>query len=124
MRTEEDTRAELIEPQLREAGWGVVGGTRIQGEKCQSNYCWKNQSGGRRSKPLIADYILEYRGKKLAVVEAKKDSVSVGEGVAQAKLYASKLHLPTTYSTNGKEIYQICLNTGEEGIVDRYLTPE
>ena len=63
----------------------------------------------------------EYRGKKLAVVEAK--ILSAGEGVAQAKLYATKLHLPTTYSTNGKEIYQICLNTGKEGIVDRF-TPE
>ena len=125
MRTEEDTRAELIEPQLKEAGWGVVEGTRILRERNVNQItAGRIQSGGRRSKPLIADYILEYRGKKLAVVEAKKDSVSVGEGVAQAKLYASKLHLPTTYSTNGKEIYQICLNTGEEGIVDRYHTPE
>jgi type I restriction enzyme R subunit len=36
----------------------------------------------------------------------------VSEGVAQAKLYAQKLNLETTYSTNGNEIYQICLKTG------------
>jgi type I site-specific restriction endonuclease len=47
-------------------------------------------------------------------VEAKSDELEVGEGVAQAKLYAQKLNLETTYSTNGNEIYQICLKTGEE----------
>jgi hypothetical protein len=31
------------------------------------------------------------------------------EGVAQAKRYAQKLNLETTYATNGNEIYQIWL---------------
>jgi type I restriction enzyme R subunit len=44
--------------------------------------------------------------------------------VAQAKQYAEKLKLDTTYSTNGKEIYSICMKTGAEGLVDDYLTPE
>jgi type I restriction enzyme R subunit len=66
------------------------------------------QVGGDRKNPLIADYILVYKGIKLAVVEAKSDELEVGEGVAQAKLYAQKLNLETTYSTNGNEIYQIC----------------
>jgi type I restriction enzyme R subunit len=42
----------------------------------------------------------------------------------QAKKYAAKLHIDTTYSTNGKEIYHINLKTGEEGIVQEYLSPE
>jgi type I restriction enzyme R subunit len=46
----------------------------------------KIQAGGGRSKPLIADYILVYKGIKLAVVEAKDELML--EGVAQAKLYA------------------------------------
>jgi type I restriction enzyme R subunit len=41
--------------------------------------------GGDRKKPLIADYILVYKGVKLAVVEAKSDELEVGEGVAQAQ---------------------------------------
>jgi type I restriction enzyme R subunit len=61
------------------------------------------QVGGDRKKPLIADYILVYKGVKLAVVEAKSDELEVGEGVAQAKLYAQKLNLETTYATNGNE---------------------
>jgi type I restriction enzyme R subunit len=44
------------------------------------------QVGGNRKKPLIADYILVYKGIKLAVVEAKSDKLAVSEGVAQAKL--------------------------------------
>lgn len=51
------------------------------------------QTGGGRAKPLIADYVLAYRGRKLAVIEAKSDELKVGEGVAQAKNYAEKLHL-------------------------------
>ena len=44
--------------------------------------------------------------------------------VEQTKLYADKLTLDTTYSTNGDDIYQICMQTGTEGLVDRYLTPK
>ena len=42
----------------------------------------------------------------------------------QAKIYAEKLKLDTTYATNGKEIYCICMKTGKEQLVDRYPTPE
>ena len=43
--------------------------------------------------------------------------MEVGEGVAQAKNYAEKMHLDYTYASNGKEIYQICMKTGAEGLV-------
>lgn len=122
---ESETRAELIDPKLKACGWGVVEGSRILRER---NVCkitdGRIQVGGGRAKPLIADYILVYKGIKLAVVEAKSDELEVGEGVAQAKQYAEKLNLETTYSTNGKEIYQVCMKTGKEGLVSDYLSPE
>lgn len=122
---EAETRAELIDPKLKSCGWGMVEGSRILRER---NVCkitdGRIQVGGGRKKPLIADYILVYKGIKLAVVEAKSDELDVGEGVAQAKLYAQKLNLETTYSTNGKEIYQICLKTGAESLVSEYLSPQ
>jgi len=122
---EAETRAELIDPKLAAAGWGVVEGSKILRER---NVCkitdGRIQAGGRRAKPLIADYILVYKGIKLAVVEAKARNLDIGEGVAQAKLYADKLTLDTTYSSNGDEIYQICMQTSEEGLVDRYLSPQ
>ncbi|SFV88259.1 Type I restriction-modification system, restriction subunit R [hydrothermal vent metagenome] len=121
---EAETRAELIDPQLTACGWGVIEGSKILRERdvCKITD-GRIQVGGGREKPLIADYILVYKGIKLAVVEAKSDELEVGEGVAQAKLYAQKLGLDYTYATNGKTIYQICLKTGEEGTVADFLTP-
>ncbi len=122
---EAETRAELIDPKLKACGWGVVEDSKILRERdvCKITD-GRIQAGGVRSKPLIADYILVYKGIKLAVVEAKSSDLEVGEGVAQAKLYAEKLKLETTYSTNGKEIYSICMKTGTEGLVTDFLTPE
>jgi type I restriction enzyme R subunit len=119
---ESETRAELIDPKLKNCGWGVVEDSKILRE--YNITAGKIQTGGGRSKKLTADYVLVYKGIKLAIVEAKSADLEVGEGVAQAKQYADKLQLQTTYSTNGKEIYSICLKTGEEGIVTNYLTPD
>jgi type I restriction enzyme R subunit len=119
---EAQTRAELIDPQLRACGWGVVEGSRILREHPIT--AGKIQTGGGRAKKLTADYVLVYKGIKLAIIEAKRSGLSVGEGVAQAKQYADKLKLETTYATNGKEIYRICMKSGAEGLVERYPTPE
>jgi type I restriction enzyme R subunit len=119
---ESETRAELIDPKLKACGWGVIEDSKILRE--YNITAGKIQTGGGRSKKLTADYVLVYKGIKLAIVEAKSADLEVGEGVAQAKQYADKLQLQTTYSTNGKEIYSICLKTGEEGIVSNYLTPD
>lgn len=118
---EAETRAELIDPKLKACGWGVVEGSRILRE--YNITAGKIQTGGR-GKMLTADYILVYKGIKLAVIEAKSALLPVGEGVAQAKQYATKMEIETTYSTNGKEIYSICMKTGIEGIVENYLTPD
>jgi type I restriction enzyme R subunit len=119
---EAETRAELIDPKLKACGWGVIEGSKILRE--YNITAGKIQTGGTRSKKIIADYVLVYKGIKLAVVEAKSDDLEVGEGVAQAKQYADKLKLETTYSTNGKEIYSICMKTGAEGLVAEYLSPD
>jgi type I restriction enzyme R subunit len=119
---EAETRAELIDPKLKACGWGVTEGSKILREYHITQ--GKIQTGGGRGKKEIADYVLVYKGIKLAIVEAKSDELEVGEGVMQAKKYAKKLQLETTYSTNGKDIYQICMKTGEEGLVVDFLSPE
>jgi len=120
--TEDETRAELIDPKLKACGWGVVEGSKVY--RNHAITAGRIQIGGKRDKLLRADYVLSYKGIKLAVIEAKSDMQEVGEGVAQAKQYAEKLNLETTYSSNGKEIYSICMKTGVEGLVTDYLTPE
>lgn len=121
---ESDTRAELIDPLLKLSGWGVVAESRIQREYNINN--GEIKSGGIRSGKLKADYVLIYKNRKLAVIEAKSDELEVGEGVAQAKQYATKLELAYSYATNGKEIYEICLAKGveKEGLVISFPTPD
>jgi type I restriction enzyme R subunit len=119
---EAETRAELIDPKLKACGWGVVEGSKVLREYHITQ--GKIQTGGGRGKKEIADYVLVFKGIKLAIVEAKSDELEVGEGVMQAKKYAQKLQLETTYSTNGKAIYQICMKTGEEGLVKDFLSPD
>ncbi len=119
---EAETRAELIDPKLRESGWGVVEGSKVLREYQFTDGKLRTALG--RAKPSIADYILVYKGRKLAAMEAKSDEKEVGEGVGQAKDYAEKLHLETTFATNGKEIYQICMETAKEGLIDNFPTPE
>lgn len=119
---EAETRAELIDPKLKACGWGVIEGSKILREYYFT--AGKIQTSGVRGKALKADYLLVYKGIKLAVIEAKSAKEEVGEGVMQAKKYAQKLQLETTYSTNGKAIYQICMKSGEEGLVKDFLSPE
>ena len=119
---EAETRAEHIDPALKAAGWGVVEGSRIRREYAISPGRIEGQ--GRRGKPLTADYVLEYRNTKLAVVEAKAWVEELTEGVAQAKNYAGKMAIRYTYSTNGQGIYGIDMETGKEGERPAYPTPD
>ena len=82
------------------------------------------QTGGTRSKPEIADYILVYKNQKIGVIEAKAEILPATEGVGQAKGYAEKLRINYTYATNGKEIYEINMKTGEEHDIVDFPTPD
>ncbi len=120
-RKEADTRAELIDPKLMAAGWGKVEGSYIRRELiCPGRII----TGGKRTNKVPCDYVLIYKGRKLAAVEAKKESLPYIEGVRQAKDYAERLQCRIGYATNGHEIYQIDMLTGEEKLVDDYLSPD
>ncbi len=119
---EAETRAELIDPALKTAGWGVVEGSRVLREFHIT--AGKIQTGGVRAKPMIADYILVYKNRKIGVIEAKSLKQAVGEGVAQAKIYAEKLHINYTYASNGKDIYEISMDSSHEGLVGAFPTPD
>ena len=118
---EAETRAEHIDPALKAAGWGVVEGSRIRREYPIT--LGRIEGHGKRGKALTADYVLEYRNTKLAVVEAKAWDKPLTEGVGQAKDYAAKLTIRFTYATNGQGIYGIDMDTGAEGEQVKYPTP-
>ncbi len=119
---ETETRAELIDPALKAAGWGVVEGSRIRMEFPINK--GRLIGHGQRSKPDKADYVLQYKNRNLAVIEAKARDKYYTEGVGQAKDYAGKLQVRFTYSTNGLQIYRIDMQEGQEGEVISYPTPD
>jgi type I restriction enzyme R subunit len=119
---EAETRAELIDPALKAAGWHVVEGSRIRREYVIIP--GRIEGKNKRGKVLKADYLLEYRNTKLAVVEAKAVTEALTEGVGQAKDYAGKLNIRFTYATNGKGIYGIDMHTGLEGDLESFPSPE
>ena len=119
---EAETRADYIDPALKAAGWGVAEGSRIRREYPITP--GRIEGLGRRGKPLIADYVLEYRNTKLAVIEAKAWDQELTEGVAQAKDYAGKMAIRYTYASNGQGIYGIDMETGKEGETPSYPTPD
>ena len=119
---EAETRAHYIDPALRDAKWNSTDGTRIRMEFPISK--GRLIGNGQRSMPDKADYVLQYKNRNLAVIEAKSDEKGYTEGVSQAKDYAERLHARFTYSTNGLQIYCIDMLTGEEKDVDSYPTPD
>ncbi len=109
--TEADTRANRIDPALAAAGWGAVDGSRIRREViCPGRI----QTGGRRGKGLSCDYVLFYKGHKLAVLEAKRAGLSHRDGVGQAKDYAGRLGARFAYASNGLQWFECDMQTGKE----------
>ena len=110
---EADTCRTYVLPKLYSAGWlddqiseqryFTDGRVLIFKDKC------------RRKKQKRADYLLKYRRDfPLAVVEAKADYRSPGDGIQQAKEYAEILGLKFAYATNGKGIVEFDFITGKE----------
>jgi type I restriction enzyme R subunit len=118
---EAETRAELIDPALHAAGWGVVEASRTRREVIAPG---RILGKAKRAKPLSCDYVLVYRNTRLATIEAKAATKSYTEGVGQAKDYATRLLTRFAFATNGKQIYRIDMQTGAEGLVDAFPTPQ
>ena len=131
---ETTTRIKRINPRLMDAGWDSVPGSQILYEQRAYEIAPGRIQKGVSKHPKKADYILEYHGKKLAVIEAKSDEKDVSEGVAQAKEYARMLQIRFTYSTNGDDIWFIDMGVQDkqgkfiisstEREVDKFPTPQ
>ena len=110
--TEADTRANRIDPVLAAAGWK---GNLVRREViCPGRI----QSGGKRGKGLSCDYVLYFKGQKLATLEAKRAGISYREGIGQTKDYAGRLGCRFALSSNGLGWYMIDMQTGQEGEIE------
>lgn len=99
--SERDICSKFIGPAILRAGWDPM--LQIREEVSFTN--------GRiivrgklvtRGKAKRADYILYYKPNiPIAIVEAKDNSHSVGDGIQQALGYAATLEVPFVFSSNG-----------------------
>ena len=99
--TETDIRTKFITPALRGAGWDEM--TQLREEVTFT--AGRIKVRGKlvaRGKPKRADYILDVRPNiPVAVIEAKDNKHSVGDGMQQALDYAETLEIPFAFSSNG-----------------------
>ena len=119
---EAQTKHDLITPALHAAGWENVPDSKLRLEFPITDGRLIGQ--GRRTKPLFADYVLEYKGRRLAVVEAKARDKYYTDGLGQAKDYAQRLNIRFTYCTNGLQVYGADIQEGTEGDVATFPTPD
>lgn len=118
---ETETRAKLIDPHLKEQGWGVVQGSNIRMEYPINK--GRLIGNGKRTNPDKADYVLQYKGRNIAVIEAKAVDKYYTEGLSQAKSYAQRLKVRFAIATNGKAYYFVDLEKGEEKDISQVPTP-
>ena len=96
---EAETRAELIDPALKAAGWGVVDASRVRREVIAPG---RLEGAGKAATAGHCRLCADLPQPKLAVIEAKRRDLPDTEGVGQAKKYAEKLQARFAFSTNGR----------------------
>lgn len=131
---ESTTRRKKIDPALYAVGWENVPESQILNEQRAYLIAPGRVEKLKVRNPKKVDYVLEYKGIKLAVVEAKSDETDVSVGVPQAKQYAEMLQIRYAYSTNGDEIYFIDMGVKDahgnytvpstEKFIDKFPSPQ
>ena len=99
--TEEDIKIKYINPAIEKSGWDINKNVKFE-------YCFTDGriivrgNKTKRGDKKKADYLLYYfPNKPIAVIEAKDNNHSVGDGMQQAIEYANILNVPFAYSSNG-----------------------
>ena len=122
---EADTCRKYVLPKLVDAGWDNAPYSFTEQKTFTDGRIILGPKSYKRGKQKRADYLLRYRRDfPIAVVEAKADYKTAGDGMQQAKEYAEILGLKFAYATNGKEILEYDYMTGVETKVDRFPSPE
>jgi type I restriction enzyme R subunit len=99
--SERDVCTKYIDPALEAAGWDKMMQIREEVTFTNGRIIVRGKKIYRGEKRR-ADYILYYkRNIPIAIIEAKDNNHSVGDGMQQALEYADILDIPFVYSSNG-----------------------
>ncbi len=99
--TEQDIRTKFITPAILRAGWDKMTQMRedVRLTDGRINVRGRLVSRGKEKR---ADYILEYKPNiRVAVIEAKDNKHTIGDGMQQALEYAEMTDVPFVFSSNG-----------------------
>jgi type I restriction enzyme R subunit len=99
--SERDICSKFIGPAVKRAGWDGMTQIREEGAFTKGRIIVRGKLV-TRGKAKRADYILYYKPNiPIAIVEAKDNNHSVGDGMQQALDYAVTLNIPFVFSSNG-----------------------
>jgi type I restriction enzyme, R subunit len=99
--SERDICTKFITPALRHAGWDEQNQLREEVTFTKGRVIVRGRMVSR-GKAKRADYLLYFKPNiPLAVIEAKDNHSSVGDGIQQALEYAETLKIPFVFSSNG-----------------------
>src|SRR5438477_5011876 len=99
--SERDICTKFITPALRSAGWDEISQLREEVSFTKGRIIVRGKLV-TRGKAKRADYILYYKPNiPIAIIEAKDNNHSLGDGMQQALDYAVTLNIPFVFSSNG-----------------------
>ncbi|MDS4058495.1 MAG: DEAD/DEAH box helicase family protein [Candidatus Contendobacter sp.] len=99
--SESDICAKFITPHIASAGWDETAQMRREVSFTQGRIIVRGKLVAR-GRAKRADYILYYRPNlPIALIEAKDNNHSIGDGMQQALDYAVALDIPFVFSSNG-----------------------
>ncbi|MFV8755767.1 EcoAI/FtnUII family type I restriction enzme subunit R [Nannocystaceae bacterium ST9] len=120
--SERDICTKYITPAILRAGWNLETDIREEVTFTDGRVIGRGKHH-TRGKQKRADYILNYQNIRLAIVEAKKNELSVGQGMQQAIQYAEVLQVPFVFTSNGDGFLFRDL-TASKGPLERELSLE
>src|SRR3984893_519375 len=99
--SERDICTKFITPAVRQAGWDEMMQIREEVSFTKGRIIVRGKLV-TRGKAKRADYILYYKNNiPIALIEAKDNNHSVGDGMQQGLEYAETLEIPFVFSSNG-----------------------
>ncbi len=99
--SETDMETKYIIPALQAAGWDVMTQVFQQFKLTDGKVLVRGRLSSRAT-PKFADFALFYKPNiPLAIIEAKKNTKSIGAGQDQARAYAAMLDVPFVFTSNG-----------------------
>lgn len=119
--SERDICTKFITPAIEQSGWDINTQVFEEFPLTKGRIVVRGQLH-TRAKNKRADYVLFYKPNiPIAVVEAKDNNHSLGDGMQQALGYAEILNVPFVFSSNG-DGFLFHNSIAEDGIIEREIS--